>query len=763
MSGIDYQQIALDYHKRGWNVIPVEGKKSVLSGWKRWQSDKQDIGWINRLEPYWNTATGIAVVCGKVSDNLMIIDLDGQEAVDLFYETFPELTRTYTVKTGSGVGRHLYFYQHKHFITNMKVKVGSGGIELHATNRYCVAPPSLHESGNRYEVLDGWKIKRIATLGRVARWLKRYRLSQMSDTSAPQQTIKKEEIEKSPRPTDNKPTSTQTSESERHQLWAQTALTQEFGLVSTATSGARNDRLYHSALKLGSIIAGGYLSRIDVENSLMRAADVSGLVKDDGKAQCESTIKSGITAGMQSPRHPADKSDNQDTAKHGVALDRTPEDDNHPLPKNPDAEELAQYIQAQMQMQYTYFRDSWQFYEGGIWKPIKNLNRGITKVIKSVRHRGVKANPAIVNNVDFFLKTYMELMDESVIDDYPNYISARNGMFNLDTMKLEDHSPSLYITGKTNWDYNPEATCPTFLKWLSSMLTFPDGTPDPLMLDLVQEAFGYSLTTDTRYRMSFWLKGPKHSGKSTLLEVLSEMLSIYHGVLDLNQLDKNRFMLALTYGKRVVTCPEVEKGLKINDGQYKTLVDNASKVVADVKNQEPITFKPTAKIWWAMNNYPHISDNTGAVHSRVTVIPYHRTITIEERDLDLLDKIRCELSGVFNWALEGLIRLNHYKRFTVVPQSDELKDELEVKDSIYRQFITDEEWCKPGTEILSKDLNKAFVAWCDYHRIKGYAKTPQGRAPNFLDAGLTNDKVGGQSKFYGVELTTYAQRQIGRV
>lgn len=757
MPALDLLTVALDYHKRGWNVIPVYDKQAI-SKWEQWQETRQTESDINRFGETFNESGGIAIICGEVSGNLMVVDLDGQEAIVCFHRHFPKLTNTYTVKTGNG--KHLYF-QAKYINSDKAVEsykwkddAGNGyEIAVRMQNCYVVAPPSRHRSGVEYKVVDESKIM-TNDLNDVLDWIAERREAKRSTVVSQ----KVEEVIIISEPV-SKPDKPKLTESERHQLWAQTALTEEFAKVAAAGTGERNDRLYHASLKMGSIIAGGYLTQVQVESSLMTGADLCGLVKEDGKAQCEKTIRSGITAGMQSPRHPDDKAQ---PAKHGYELSQAPgtQTDEHPLSMNPDAEELALYIQGKMEKNYTYFGESWQVYEDGTWNKLKNLNRGITQVVKSVRHRSVKANPSTINNVSFFLQTYMELMDESVVDDYANYINVRNGMFNLDTMTLEPHSPKFYITGKTNWDYDPKATCPVFLRWLSSMLTYPDGTPDIYMLQLVQEAFGYSMTTDTRYRMSFWLKGPKHSGKSTLLEVLSEMLNIYHGVLNLNELEKNRFMLALTYGKRVVTCAETEKGVKIPDGQYKTLVDNASKVVADIKNKEPITFKPTAKIWWAMNNYPRITDNTGAVHSRVSVIPYHRSITIEERDLDLMDKIRLELSGIANWSLEGLQRLNANKRFTIVAQSEALKEELQVKDSVYRQFLDDEQWCKKGTMTLSRHLNDAFIAWCKIQGIRNTGSSDRRRKSEFEDAGLQYDRVANTSKYIGVELTDHAMRQI---
>ncbi len=172
MSTVDLHKVALEYHARGWNVLPVDGKRPNVSGWKKWQTMKQDVGEINRLESYWGEATGIAVVCGEVSAHLGIIDLDSQEAIDLFYDKFPEFTNTYTVLTGSGTGRHLYFYQHKHYIGNNKISIGNGEISLRMTRMICVCPPSIHpDTKQPYTHIKHDKIRRVATLGRIVKWM----------------------------------------------------------------------------------------------------------------------------------------------------------------------------------------------------------------------------------------------------------------------------------------------------------------------------------------------------------------------------------------------------------------------------------------------------------------------------------------------------------------------------------------------------------------------------------------------------------------
>jgi putative DNA primase/helicase len=69
--------------------------------------------------------------------------------------------------------------------------------------------------------------------------------------------------------------------------------------VRGASRGDRNNRLNLAALRLGEFVAAGALAAVDVARWLEQAADVSGLIKEDGALAIRKTIESGLKAGMQ--------------------------------------------------------------------------------------------------------------------------------------------------------------------------------------------------------------------------------------------------------------------------------------------------------------------------------------------------------------------------------------------------------------------------------------------------------------------------------
>jgi HNH endonuclease len=65
--------------------------------------------------------------------------------------------------------------------------------------------------------------------------------------------------------------------------------------------GGRNAALNAAAWTLGRWVAAGSLEQVDVEDALYEAAELNGLVEDDGDRQCWATIRSGLGAGLQHP------------------------------------------------------------------------------------------------------------------------------------------------------------------------------------------------------------------------------------------------------------------------------------------------------------------------------------------------------------------------------------------------------------------------------------------------------------------------------
>ena len=91
--------------------------------------------------------------------------------------------------------------------------------------------------------------------------------------------------------------------SDRETAWAKSALQNLSAELSSTAKGSRNDKLYKSAFRMGTMVARGWIARDSVELALEKAAAACGLEMDDSKRGVHATIKSGITGGLNAP-HP---------------------------------------------------------------------------------------------------------------------------------------------------------------------------------------------------------------------------------------------------------------------------------------------------------------------------------------------------------------------------------------------------------------------------------------------------------------------------
>lgn len=383
----------------------------------------------------------------------------------------------------------------------------------------------------------------------------------------------------------------------------------------------------------------------------------------------------------------------------------------------PDDDQLAIEIKEDWREKVAFFYSSWRVYEGGCWigRTESEVRRHIRQWLRDQRNRGVNVSQNRIRSLTAMLEDDLYISDRLLMESQErqkNYVNLKNGMFNLDTMQLEDHRPELYFINQLDFDYDDDADCPTFRKFLNSSLVFPDGTTDRKLVMLTLEAMGYSMTARTDMKSSFWLVGAKDSGKSTFISLLKNLMGSLHGTIDLTQLGTNRFLLAPIVGKRVVTFTEASSNTVLPDALYKTVTGGSDEVQADVKNRDPITFRPEAKIWWAMNEMPRIQDRSGATTRRIIIIPFNRTIPESDRISNLEHLLIQERSGIFNEMVTYYTRLQRAGQFEFCQQSEDQRNQYIMENDTEATFIEECAEFHESYKVQSTQLYSKYTEWC---------------------------------------------------
>ena len=108
------------------------------------------------------------------------------------------------------------------------------------------------------------------------------------------------------------------------------------------------------------------------------------------------------------------------------------------------------------------------------------------------------------------------------LDRDPWRFNVMNGTLDLRTGKLHPHRREDLITKLALVEYDPDAECPTWWKFLKRI--FQDNFR---LIEYVQKAVGYAMTGDTREQKIFMPYGTGANGKSTMLEVFLALLGDY--------------------------------------------------------------------------------------------------------------------------------------------------------------------------------------------------------------------------------------------
>jgi bifunctional DNA primase/polymerase-like protein len=270
---------ALFYLEHNISVLPVIGKKPAMYSWSETQVKRVPFSWVHN----WSQSgllRGVGIVCGKVSENLVVIDLDGIDRVQTFRAAFPHLFETYEVLSGSGNGRHLYFY-----VDELPPTTRTKGYELRANGCYVVAPPSLHPDTQKpYMPLNQRPVTRLKDLNDVVAWIK---------DRVVKPPLKPKEVE----PTTPPDFITDGYQKTAQNFYFNAALEGEVKRVEMSRPGNQNNTLNIAAFCMGGYVrsAADYQQ---VESKLLEAA----LSVGQPELQSRRTITSGLEAGMKKPR-----------------------------------------------------------------------------------------------------------------------------------------------------------------------------------------------------------------------------------------------------------------------------------------------------------------------------------------------------------------------------------------------------------------------------------------------------------------------------
>lgn len=301
-------------------------------------------------------------------------------------------------------------------------------------------------------------------------------------------------------------------------------------------------------------------------------------------------------------------------------------------------------------------------------------------------------------------------VDEGDVYDAGSIVGMDNGLLYWPDRTLIDHTPHLFNTFSLPFAYLPDAGCPRWLRFIED--TF---FTDPAGALALQEFFGYTLTGDNSRQKGLMLIGPPGGGKGTITNTLTEMIGRPNVASTDPKTLSGEFGLMPLVGKKLALLSDARTDGPVGADALGRLLRIIGGDPLDINRKGQAFWSgylPT-RVVWVSNDLARFTDNSGAILRRWIVVRLKTAVAEKDRDNHLGEKLRAELPGILNWALDGLDALNEQGRFTEPGSQAETLDDLRDSVSPVAAFLRDcyEVTGDPEDIVALSDVLKAYGSW----------------------------------------------------
>lgn len=736
------------------------GKTPLIKDWQHQAvtTEKDLTDWIKQFKSF-NVGLPLGDASGYCG-----IDVDGEEGVKLLMDMSKgDLPLTWEFTTGAG--SRLIYAIPAGIKTKKFKQTGSGAHQecaLLCNGQQTVLPPSIHYSGRKYEWLEGhdpWSIDCAV----APDWLiELIRLDENASTSfkinlsaeQTRTTTLEDEFEATDMSFDAPPEAI-ASKNVRAQVGKtghKIVVTEEL-LTSPIPEGTRDNTM--------TAIIGHYCANRDLRR--LGKDFIMQICLKHNADYCQPPLEE------QAIR---DKVEYFFTAESMKDADYKEKKEKKVFEASKMAKAVLQYLENKgILLQFDQFSKAYYYTTTtkGPWNETRNyalVNKWIREVITSTHwgdptyDKRSYVEETRVALEESFTAAYKNVSDFDIgahSEELRDYIVVNNGMVDWKTRNLIPWDPAVKTTISFDIDYDPEATCPKWEKYMSQWL------PDESVRCVMQEFLGYCLIPNTNYRKALFLYGKGKNGKSMLIEFLQEFFGKHSSALSYDGLF-TRFGPSQLQGKIVNIFDDTTVSFAKETSIAKNLIAGGT-ISAEYKGKDIFQFTNVARLIYSSQETPKTADTTVAWYDRWFFVKFPNQfrpsnlakITIQ-RDLEK------EKAGIFNWMIEGLARLLRQDDFT---KSDELvltNTEYRSKNDSVTHFLSSMciiEEDDHGDSI--NDLYKVYEIWSAAENLKPVSK--KVFSARIYDMGFNKIKgylngKSGQTYFKGIFLNKEAEDYI---
>jgi len=444
---------------------------------------------------------------------------------------------------------------------------------------------------------------------------------------------------------------------------------------------------------------------------------------------------------------------------HNMPADETPDPPSF-IERTEDAQALALVTTCGHLIRHNITSGRWHTFLTGVWVEqsatggmVREYARGLARHLPdgdngATPWRKAMLSDAGVRHVLSMASTDPRIVAEATdFDTDPHLIGSGPTVTDLRTGQQRPAKPSDMISRRAGVVPSSEGA--------DLWQTFLDQILDPDTARFLQRLFGLSLYGAVLEHVLIFLFGTGANGKTTFMDALRHAagqlaVSLPAETLMIRKHEAHSTELAPLSGARLAVFNELPAGMRFDEARVKMLT-GGDQVNARWLYGQPFSFTPSHTLWIVGNDKPATSSGGEAFWRRVRLVGFHRTIPAERRDPNLPEKLRAAAPAILQWGIDGWA---DYQTNGLAEPASVVADTAEYRaenDTVGR-FL--DECCQvSGNESLKVETRKvraAYTAWCTDEGLQPVTATAFGLA--LRRAGVDQARSHGRKFYTGLSL-----------
>ncbi|QGZ73178.1 phage/plasmid primase, P4 family [Aeromonas hydrophila] len=358
-----------------------------------------------------------------------------------------------------------------------------------------------------------------------------------------------------------------------------------------------------------------------------------------------------------------------------------------------------------------------------VGKEIQNIGQALIKqackkeelswAYAVLRHGSSSLNRAGIQNMLELAKPMMTARLHE-LNANPMLLGTANGVIDLKSGRLLAPRRAFMMTHHSPVAYDPAAVCPRWEQFISEITC-----DDAEYAAFLQRCVGYWITGRTDEQLLFFLYGGGCNGKSTFMSVIQQLLGEFSRQISSNVLLFNRNgntgpnpSLTKLVDARLVVANELPEGARMDENLVKAMTGDDVIVARAPYAKKEMEFRPSFSLVMVGNHKPEIRDTSNGMWRRMLMLPFNASFTKAQLDPMLMEKLRAEMPGILNWAIQGCQMWQEQRLKASIPAR--LKQDVETyraESDMVGCFLEECTQTRAGAKVPMSEVYAVYSRW----------------------------------------------------